>query len=81
VTWNYRIVAVEVPLFRDATVIEYGIYEVYYDDKGAPISRTENPSSFVGDTAVDVAKSLRQAALASTRPVLNDSAFTQEQTC
>lgn len=64
-TWNHRIVAVE----RNGE-IEYGMYEVYYDENGTPISRTEEPATFVGDTWEEVADSVARAYIG--RPVLSD---------
>lgn len=44
-TWNYRIIAHE---YDDE--IEYGIHEVYYDEKGEPQEWSTEPVPFVSDT-------------------------------
>lgn len=70
-TWNYRIVAIDV---QGET--EYGVYEVYYDDEDKPQYRTLNPTVFVGDNKEEVLDSLIKAMLDIERyPVLTDADF------
>lgn len=67
--WNYRIVAVE--HFGE---IEYGIYEVYYDDAG-PVARTESPVAFAGSTFKELIASYDIALEAFSKDVLTDKDF------
>jgi hypothetical protein len=54
-TWNYRLVKVYEPF------TEYYVYEVYYDDDGRPVARTERPASFGGDTEQEALDDMRHA--------------------
>lgn len=69
-SWNYRIVAVD---YGDE--VEYGIYEVYYDEKGDPISRTENPVPCVGNAMNELRSSFDYMAVALGMPVMTDADF------
>ena len=53
--WNYRIVKVNEPF------TEYNLYEVYYDDEGRPVARTERPATFGGDTEQEALDSIKHA--------------------
>jgi hypothetical protein len=54
-TWNYRLVKVNWPF------PEYNVYEVYYDDDGRPVARTERPATLGGDTEQEALDSVRHA--------------------
>ena len=68
-TWNYRLVNVT----DDSGDHEVGLYEVYYDDAGHPISRTLDPAEFVGENADEIRKALKRAIKATGQAVLRDS--------
>ena len=67
---NYRVVRVD---YDDES--EYGIYEVYYDDDGKPVNRTENPIGCVGSDMRDLAYSFKYMSNAFTKPVLTEEDF------
>ena len=73
-TWNYRVFAIDY-----GEEVEYGIYEVYYDNKDNPIARTENPIGCVGSDMRDLAYSFKYMSLAFTKPVLTDEVFGENQ--
>jgi hypothetical protein len=52
----------------------YGLYEVYYDEDGNPIARTENPIDFARFASVDGLTEALKMALddAINRPPLDD---------
>jgi hypothetical protein len=54
-TWNYRLVKVNCPF------TEYNLYEVYYDDEGRPVARTERPATLGGDTEQEALDAIRHA--------------------
>lgn len=68
--WNYRVVRA-----RGTHGPELGLYEVYYDDEGAPWARSAEPAQFVADLddEADLAESLRHALRALAEPVLDDT--------
>ena len=69
-TWNYRIVAIP---WEDET--EYAIYEVYYDDDGKPIARTEQPVGCIAADIRELAQEFKYMSLAFTEPVLHEEDF------
>jgi hypothetical protein len=72
-TWNYRIVALE---HEEGT--QYGIHEVYYDDKGVPIFYTSDPVPCVGESLSDIYKGMDHMLVALSKPVLTEKDFTGE---
>ena len=73
-TWNYRLVKVD----RDGEP-EIGLYEVYYDENGTPVSRTQDLATFAGDTRGQLLDALDFAVkTAATTDALDDSLFTIE---
>ena len=69
-TWNYRIVAIDYD-----EEVEYGIYEVYYDDDGKPVSRTLNPVPCVGSAEEELHNSFEYMKEAFGKPILTDKDF------
>lgn len=70
--WNYRIVHVP----NEWGEVEYGIYEVFYEDDKSPWLRTERPIDFVADTPEDLIRILQMALKdAQKYRVLEDSEF------
>lgn len=67
-SWNHRFVQVE----RNGET-EVGLYEVYYNEAGQPISRTEEPATIVGDTKREAWNALAVAQRAIGQPVLTDA--------
>lgn len=63
--WDYRVVAVE----RDGR-LSYSVYEVYYDDAGYPVTRTQTPSEPYGETLEDLRRDYDHMAEAFLQPVL-----------
>jgi hypothetical protein len=72
-TWNYRVVRLD---YEDDS--EYGIYEVYYDDDGKPISRTENPVGCVGVDMQELYDSFQYMSIAFSKPTLTEKDFIGE---
>jgi hypothetical protein len=68
-TWGYRVVEIDTNV-HGAYV---GIYEVYYDEAGKPISRTENPVGPMGDDLHDLVADFRAMSMALDKPILRDS--------
>jgi len=60
-TWNFRIVRHSNKV-GDETVEHYALHEVSYDEAGKPISMTENPVTFVGDTRLEIIGDLIKAS-------------------
>lgn len=59
-TWNYRLVRHERE--ADGRIEEwYAVHEVYYDEKGEPEHMGE-PTTFVGDTRIEVIDALIKAS-------------------
>lgn len=69
-SWNHRFVAVEI----DGET-QIGLYEVYYNDAGEPISRTSDLATFVGDTRMEAFDALSMGARAIGTEILDDSVF------
>lgn len=69
-TWNYRIIAVD-----SGGEIEYGIYEVYYDEEGNPESYTENAVPCVGNSIDEMRRTLDYMRMAFGMPVLTERDF------
>ena len=67
-TWNYRIVKV-----KDG----YGLYEVYYNEKGKPYTRTERPFAW-GDSPEEVLSDLRRMIEDATRQTVLDDMGIEE---
>ena len=67
--WNHRYVEVE---FAGGET-EVGLYEVYYRDDGTPTSRTQEPATFTGETAMEAMNAYSMAQRAMGMPVLKDS--------
>lgn len=69
-SWNHRVVVVNTD---DGT--EWGIYEVYYDDDGNPIGRTESPAVLVDERPKMLLEGVSSFLRALTLDALNDMAF------
>jgi len=66
-TWTYRMIR---------TAAGYvGIYEVYFDDQGAPRACTMNPVSVVGDTPEELKQSFERMQDAFKHDVLDMAVF------
>ena len=65
-TWNYRIVQID---------SDFGIYEVYYDDEGNPMARTEDPVGCVGGDLKELRRSFDYMEHAFKLPVLRENDF------
>ena len=66
--WNYRVVK---------TAGGYGVFEVYYDDDGKPISRTEDPIlDFLLEEPEGIREELKTITAACDAPTLLDSEIT-----
>ena len=64
-SWNYRVIK-----YAEGG---YGLHEVYYDSDGEPLSMTEEPAGFVGDSVEELTASLMLARTdVRKRPVLNE---------
>ena len=62
-TWNYRVVK---------TDLGFTVFEVFYDEEGRPISRTENPTlDFYCESAEAVLEELEVIKAAWREPVLD----------
>jgi hypothetical protein len=78
--WNYRILARKISN-KD---IEYGLYEVHYDDYDNPIACTENPvypisfSSESEDPLNSIKWQLDAMKVATEKPVLDYDSFPKE---
>ena len=67
--WNHRIIKREYP---DAIeVVVYGIYEVYYNDKGVPTMCTEEPMRLWGESVKDLKETLKRMKRCLDEPVLD----------
>lgn len=65
-SWNYRIVR-----YSDGS--GYGLHEVHYDMDEHPISITEEPAAFVGDSSEEIVSALMMAKMdAWRRPVFEE---------
>jgi hypothetical protein len=67
--WNYRAVKVNG---------ELRIYDVYYNDAGDPLSRSERPSHFYGESVESLQEQLQWFIEALNKEVLDDAIFTRE---
>ena len=64
-SWSYRVVK---------TAAGYGVFEVYFDDEGRPISRTQNPIlDFLLEEPEGFREELKHIAEACEQPPLLDS--------
>jgi hypothetical protein len=72
-SWDYRIVHT-----TDGGAEAYAIYEVFYDEQGAPEARTEQPSYPAGETLDELRDDLRSYQEALRQPVLEDTVFHQD---
>ena len=73
--WNYRILARKI-----SNEIQYGLYEVHYDDDNIPVACTENPVYPIGfnddpDPVDSIRWQLDAMKLASEKPVLDYDNF------
>lgn len=79
-TWNYRIV--KITRRNDSnpsTYIWYGLYEVYYNDKGEPYTRTVEQARFTGDEPEEVVEGLGMAFQDALRyDILDDDDIKEE---
>lgn len=74
-TWNYRIVKCRTksPIKGRKDDIWCGIFEVFYDDKGRPETRTADPIDVTGESGKEVVKVLEMMlADAKKYKVLSD---------
>lgn len=67
-TWNYRLVDTGTD-----DQPEVALYEVYYDEDGAPVARTLHPTTVVGDDDDEARVALAHAARALAADTLKDS--------
>lgn len=79
--WNYRVIAKRLPEYND---VNFGIYEVYYDENNEPISFTEDPiniESFISydtDPIESINWQLDAIKLALKKPVMDYDNFPNE---
>jgi hypothetical protein len=78
--WNYRIV--KAPAWLDE--FTYSICEVYYDDEGVPMSRTEpvrlfSESDEDGEGLSELWMTIELMRQALEKPILTDDDFTSER--
>jgi hypothetical protein len=69
-TWNYRVIAKTLKTFSGKKEIEYGIYEVYYDDHGKATSWSADPIPIHGETFEELKQVYKMYGLALTKPIL-----------
>lgn len=62
-SWNYRVVRLDNHL---------RVYDVYYDESGAPISRHAEPTYIYGDTIEHLREQLAWINAALEKPILDD---------
>jgi hypothetical protein len=70
--WNCRLVR---KFYEESDEYYVAVYEVYYDENGDPILRTEEPVHVDGSTVKEVEKYLKLIKKAMKKPVLDDSIF------
>ena len=73
--WNYRVIKRTFVTNTGNRENQFGIYEVYYNDDGKPISCTSEPVEPVGETLEEFKKSLESYTAALTKPVLEYEDF------
>lgn len=66
-SWNHRVLRHE-----DGTL---AVYEVYYDDDGRPVSRTETPVAADGDDLAELLETIDQIRAACDLPILDIGAI------
>jgi hypothetical protein len=72
--WNHRIVK-RVQKLGSEEFTSYGIYEVYYDEKGQPNGITESPVEPFGENATELLASWAMMSSAFTKPILDYEEF------
>lgn len=72
--WNHRIVK-RVQKLGSEEFTSYGIYEVYYDEKGQPNGITESPVESFGENATELLASWAMMSSAFTKPILDYEEF------
>lgn len=73
--WNYRIVKISEERGPEGQGSDwYGLFEVFYEDNGEPVARTEDPIDFAGyETAEELITALETALEdAKKQPALDD---------
>lgn len=61
-TWNYRIVKITTKDSGEKLAYPwYGLFEVYYNSKKQPYTRTVDPTTFVGDEGHEVVEAIGMA--------------------
>ena len=72
--WNYRVIK---------RILEgesaFGIYEVYYDDSGAPSACSSSPCEPFGETPEDLKIELDMMRKATEQPTLNYDDFSRDE--
>lgn len=69
-TWNYRIIAAP-----DGDDYEYGLYEVYYNEKGEPYAHTNDAVPIAGESIKELRHTLDKVEEALLKPVLSYENF------
>lgn len=79
-TWNYRIVKITRRTDDNPSVyVWYGLYEVYYNNKGEPYTRTIEQAQFTGERPEEVVEGLGTAFQDALRyDVLDDDDIKEE---
>ena len=72
--WNHRIVK-RVQKLGSEEFTTYGIYEVYYDERGQPNGITESPVEPFGENATELLVSWGMMVSAFTKPILDYDEF------
>ena len=74
--WNYRVVKTKrVCGPRREEEICYGIHEVFYNDKGDPVSCTEHPVGIVSESAEHFEWIFKLMNKALEKPILDKEEF------
>lgn len=77
-SWSYRIVRCVTDI-KGTKHIWYGLFEVFFDKKGRPYTRTEDPITFVSDDPQDLIGSIHMALKdACNRSILDDDDIKEE---
>lgn len=68
-SWNYRLIK-HVKNTYVGEEVWYGIHEVHYNDDGTPKSMSTEPSYPYGTDIKELAESIENYVLATTKPIL-----------
>jgi hypothetical protein len=69
-SWDYRVVR-KTSYSLGKAYHNYGIHEVFYDEKGKPIATSEDPILPMGETVLELMRDLYSMFKAFTHPILD----------